>query len=181
MATGIAVFGGGCFWCTEAIFQRLRGVVAVTSGYAGGHTANPTYEEVASRQTGHAEVIRVEFHPHEVSYSVLLDIFFSFHDPTTVDRQGNDVGPEYRSVIFTTDDTQIAEAEAYIRKLEADKVFSAPIVTTVEPLTNFYPAEPNHQNFYNNNERSSYCQIIISPKIAKLRKSFSNLLHDPDA
>lgn len=181
MAAEAAVFGGGCFWCTEAVLQRLRGVTSVTSGYAGGSTENPTYEQVASRRSGHAEVIRVEFDPRQVSYETLLSVFFSFHDPTTLNRQGNDIGPEYRSAIFTTTQQQRQVAEGYIQRLTEEKTFDRPIVTVIEPLIKFYPAEQYHQNFYDNNQRSPYCQFVISPKIAKLRKSFSHLLKDPTA
>lgn len=180
-ASQTVIFGGGCFWCVEAVFQRLRGVVSVTSGYAGGSTERPTFEQVASRRSGHAEVIRVVFNPDQINYSVLLDVFFSFHDPTSLNRQGNDVGPEYRSVILTTSADQQAATLAYVAKLTEDKVFDRPIVTEVEPLTTFYPAETEHQDFYNRNRWNPYCQFVISPKIAKLRKNFTHLLRDPEA
>ena len=176
-----AIFGGGCFWCTEAVFQRLRGVIRVASGYTGGVTANPTYNDLHYRQTGHVEAIQVEFDPAEISYETLLDVFFGSHDPTTVNRQGNDVGEEYRSVIFYSNEAQKQAADTKIRQLVTDKVFEQPIVTTVEALAQFYPAEPEQQNFYNNNPTSSYCQVIISPKIAKLRQKYAHLLKSGEA
>ncbi len=173
-----AVFGGGCFWCTEAVYQRLRGVERVESGYAGGLTDRPTYEDVSGGETGHAEVIRISFDPAQVSYETLLDVFFSFHDPTTLNRQGHDVGPQYRSAIYYTSPAQADQAAAYIRKLAADGVFSQAIVTEVRPLEKFFSAEDYHQNFYNNNRNYPYCTAVIDPKIAKLRQKFSRLLRD---
>jgi peptide-methionine (S)-S-oxide reductase len=171
-----AVFGGGCFWCTEAVFQKLRGVKSVTSGYSGGTVENPNYYQVASKTTGHVEVIKFEFDPEKISYRDLLEVFFATHDPTTLNRQGYDTGPEYRSVIFYTTDQQKLEAEKIITELTASKTFENPIVTSVEPLINFYEAEPEHKNFYLNNTNSPYCQIIINPKLKKLKEKFASLI-----
>jgi peptide-methionine (S)-S-oxide reductase len=171
-----AVFGGGCFWCVEAVFKRLRGVTGVVSGYAGGNVDNPSYEQVSSGTTGHAEVIQVSYDPEILKYESLLDVFFSSHDPTTLNRQGNDVGPQYRSAIFYTDDTQKIEAEKYIKALEAGQTFKDPIVTEIKPLIKFFPAEKYHQNFYDNNQSYPYCSVVINPKITKLRQKFAHLL-----
>lgn len=171
-----AVFGGGCFWCTEAIFQRLKGVQSVESGYAGGHTPSPTYEQVSNGDTGHAESIRIEFDASQISYSDLLNVFFATHDPTTLNRQGNDIGTQYRSAIFYTDKKQRDEALEFIRKLEEDGTFDNSIVTEVAPLDQFWPAESYHQRYYNNNQGKPYCQLVINPKIAKLRQKFARLL-----
>jgi peptide-methionine (S)-S-oxide reductase len=175
-----AVFGGGCFWCTEAIFQRLKGVESVESGYAGGHTENPTYEQVSGGNTGHAESIKIQFDPNVVKYEDLLNVFFATHDPTTLNRQGNDVGPQYRSAVFYTSPDQKETVEKFVRKLEDDEVFEDPVVTEVAPLGKFWPAESYHQRYYDNNGNKPYCQFIISPKIAKLRQKFTPLLK-PDA
>ena len=172
----VAVFGGGCFWCTEAVFDELRGVSSVVSGYAGGATKSPTYEQVCSGQTGHAEVIKVEFDPTEISFRDLMTVFFATHDPTTLNRQGNDAGTQYRSVIFYTDDEQKRRAAAFIRELDDAKTFRNPVVTTLEPLAEFYPAEDYHQKFFANNPFQSYCQYTIPPKLNKLHKQFSELL-----
>lgn len=172
----IAVFGGGCFWCTEAVFKALKGVVSVTPGYAGGTVDKPTYSQVCSGRTGHAEVIKVEFDPAIVSYADLLKVFFGTHDPTTMNKQGNDVGTQYRSVIFTSSDEQAKEAQKVIAELNDLGNFDGPIVTKIEPLTNFYEAEDYHRNYYENNPAAGYCQMIISPKMAKFRASYSNLL-----
>ncbi len=171
-----AVFGGGCFWCTEAVFQRLRGVKSVLPGYAGGNVPNPTYMEVATGRTGNAEVVKFEYDPEQISYHDLLDVFFATHDPTQLNRQGYDVGTEYRSVIFYANDQQKQEAEQYIKKLEADQVFGDPIVTTLEPLGEFYEAEDYHKNFYERNQGQPYCQVIIDPKLKKLKEKFASLL-----
>jgi peptide-methionine (S)-S-oxide reductase len=176
MQNEVAVFGGGCFWCTEAVFKNLKGVSSVLPGYAGGTVPNPTYEQVSMGRTGHAEVIKVEFNPEEVPYETLLDIFFAFHDPTTLNRQGNDVGTQYRSVIFYSTPEQKQKAEEYIKKLTADAVFKDPIVTTVEPLTEVYIAEDYHKNYYELNKDQPYCKFIIDPKIKKLREKFSQFL-----
>ncbi|HEX5429816.1 MAG TPA: peptide-methionine (S)-S-oxide reductase MsrA [Patescibacteria group bacterium] len=172
----IAVFGGGCFWCTEAIFTRLRGVASVESGYTGGHIANPTYEEVSEGTTGHVESLRIEFDPGIIKYKDLLNVFFATHDPTTLNRQGNDVGTQYRSAIFYANDLQKNTTEEFIRKLESDKVFDNPVVTEVTKLGQFWPAESYHQRYYENNSSKPYCQLVISPKIAKLRLKFTPLL-----
>ena len=158
----VAVFGGGCFWCTEAVFDELRGVKSVVSGYAGGSTKNPTYEEVCGGRTGHAEVIKIEFDPGEIAFKDLLTVFFATHDPTTLNRQGND--------------EQKREAEAFIKDLNDSKAFGKPIVTTLEPLGEFYEAEDYHQKYYANNPYQPYCQYLIPPKLNKLHKQFSELL-----
>ncbi|MBI4050137.1 MAG: peptide-methionine (S)-S-oxide reductase MsrA [Candidatus Doudnabacteria bacterium] len=172
----IAVFGGGCFWCTEAVFQNLRGVESVTSGYAGGTTDNPIYHEVTSGGTGHAEVIRVEFDPEVINYKDLLTVFFALHDPTTPNRQGADTGPQYRSIILYTSVAQKSAAEEFIKKLTDEKVFDAPIVTEVKALDKFYEAEEEHKNYYKKNPDKPYCQVVINPKVAKLRQKFAELL-----
>jgi peptide-methionine (S)-S-oxide reductase len=172
----IAVFGGGCFWCTEAVFDELRGVRSVVSGYAGGTTKNPTYEQVCSGSTGHVEVIKIEFDPEEISFRDLLTVFFATHDPTTLNRQGNDVGTQYRSSILYADDEQKRQAAAFVMELEDAKTFRNPIVTTLEPLTEFYPAEDYHQKLYATNPYQPYCQYSIPPKLNKLQKQFSQLL-----
>ena len=167
-----AVFGGGCFWCIEAVFQRLSGVSHVESGYMGGHVDNPTYRQVCDGDTGHVEVVRVTFDPDEISYRELLDVFFTVHDPTTLNRQGNDTGQQYRSVIFYADEEQQRISEEVIAEMTAAKVFPEPIVTAVEPASTFYKAEGYHQNYYNENSRQPYCMFVISPKLAKLEKKF---------
>lgn len=172
--TSVAVFGGGCFWCTEAVFGMIKGVTEVTSGYAGGRSADPSYEDVSTGSTGHAEVVRVRFDPLEVSYRDLLDVFFGSHDPTTPDRQGHDVGTQYRSVILFTDETQRRDAETYIADLERETGIR--VVTQLEPLGIFYPAEDYHKEYYANNRAAPYCRAVIDPKLAKLRKRFSALL-----
>src|ERR1700740_1866819 len=162
-----AVFGGGCFWCLEAVFQRLPGVKSVESGYAGGGVENPTYKQVCSGTTGHTEGVRVSFDPSQISYRDLLAVFFATHDPTTLNRQGNDVGTQYRSAIFYSDEKQKEEAAGFIKELDDAKTFKNSIVTTLEPLTEFYPAEGYHQKFYANNPFQSYCQYMIPPKLTK--------------
>ena len=174
-----ATFGGGCFWCLEAAFEEFDGVVEVVSGYAGGHTTKPTYHEVCRGDTGHAEVVQVTFDPSRVTYDDLLGVFFSIHDPTTVDRQGADVGSQYRSVIFTASDAQAAAAHEMIRQLAAEKVFAAPIVTQVAPLTIFYPAEAYHQDYFRRNPDQGYCQVVIAPKLAKFRQHYRERLKNP--
>jgi len=176
MSHKVAVFGGGCFWCTEAVFDELRGVKSVVSGYAGGKSKNPTYDQVCMGNTGHAEVIKIEFDPAEISFRDLMTVFFATHDPTTLNRQGNDVGTQYRSAIFFVDEGQKAAAAAYIEELEKAKTFKNSIVTTLEPLTEFFPAEGYHQKYYANNPFQPYCQYMIPPKITKLRKQFDALL-----
>lgn len=174
--TAQATFGGGCFWCTEAVFERLAGVHAVESGYAGGQTPNPTYEQVCNGNTGHAEVIRIEFDPAIISFDDLLEVHFATHDPTTLNRQGNDRGTQYRSSIFYHDEAQKAAAEACIRQLTDSGEFSDPIVTEVAPLTNYYPAENYHQDFFRLNPSQPYCSAVIPPKLAKLQKRFADKL-----
>jgi peptide-methionine (S)-S-oxide reductase len=172
----LATFGGGCFWCTEAIFQRLKGVEKVASGYSGGHVDHPTYEQVSSGSTGHAESIQISYDPSKVAYDDLLEVFWKTHDPTTRNRQGNDVGPQYRSAIFYHDAEQKKLAEAYKAKLEAEHIWNRPIVTEIVPFTRFWPAENYHQNYYNNNPSKSYCTIVITPKIEKFKKIFKDRL-----
>lgn len=170
------IFGGGCFWCMEAVFQMLKGVKSVTSGYAGGRIANPTYQEVNADLTGHAEVIKIEFDPGVVVLEELLAVFFTSHDPTTLNRQGNDVGAQYRSVIYYNSPEQKSVVDNFMNKLTADQVFSKPIITEVQPLEVFYKAEEYHQNYYRQNQDQPYCQAVINPKIAKLRQKFLHLL-----
>jgi len=169
MTTEVATLAGGCFWCLEAVFEQLRGISKVTSGYTGGHVANPTYEAVCTGTTGHAEVTQVTFDPDVVSYRDLLGVFFSLHDPTTVNRQGGDVGTQYRSAIFYHDDEQRRTAEEVIRELEAEHVFDDP---TIEPLVAFYPAEEYHREYYRRNPNQPYCRAVIAPKVAKLRTKY---------
>jgi peptide-methionine (S)-S-oxide reductase len=165
--TSTAVFGGGCFWCLDAVFVNLPGVVKVTSGFAGGNTTNPTYEQVCGGASGHAEVIRITYDPKKVSYDALLDLFWKAHDPTTLNRQGADVGTQYRSIILTESPEQATEAEASRKKASA--LYPDPIVTEIKPLTAFYPAEDYHQDYYRNNkDRNPYCQAVITPKLKKL-------------
>jgi len=171
-----AVFGGGCFWCGEAVFQRLRGVVSVLSGYAGGDKVNPTYEEVCGGATGHAEVVKIEFDPQSIGYEVLLEVFFAMHDPTTLNLQGNDVGSQYRSVIFYSSAAQQAVAARYIKRLAETREFPAPLVTALEPLSNFYPAGADHFDYYNQHGGQPYCRLVISPKIKKLQEKFKKIL-----
>ena len=172
----IAVFAGGCFWCTEAVFDELRGVRSVVSGYAGGTTKNPTYEQVCSGSTGHAEAIKIDFDPGQLSFRDLMTVFFATHDPTTLNRQGNDAGTQHRSAILYANEEQKQQAEAFIKELEVAKTYKNPIVTTLEPLREFYPAEDYHQKFFANNPYQPYCQYTIPPKLNKLHKQFSQLL-----
>lgn len=174
--TEIATLAGGCFWCLEAVFEQLQGVERVVSGYAGGHVANPSYEQVCTGTTGHAESVQVTFDPQVISYRELLEVFFTIHDPTTLNRQGADVGPQYRSAIFYHTPEQKAEAERLTGKLEADQVWERPIVTEVKPLPVFYPAEEYHQQYYRKNPEQAYCQVVINPKLAKLREKFAGRL-----
>lgn len=176
MGNEIAVFGGGCFWCTEAVFKMLKGVKKVDPGYSGGSIPNPTYEMVCGGNTGHVECTRVEFNPSEIKYTDLLTVFFGSHDPTTVNRQGNDVGEQYRSVIFYSTEIQKEEAEKFINDLNDSNEMGKPIVTTVEPLKEFYLAENYHKDYFERNPDAAYCQIIINPKLEKVQKNFSNLL-----
>ncbi|MEN9413678.1 MAG: peptide methionine sulfoxide reductase MsrA [Candidatus Parcubacteria bacterium] len=173
-----AVFGGGCFWCTEAVFKMLKGVSSVEPGYAGGRVENPTYEEVSGGRTGHVEVVQVVFDPALVSYRTLLTIFFASHDPTTIDRQGNDVGPQYRSAIFYSTPVQRAEAESFIQELNDSSADGEPIATSVEPLEKFYPAEDYHRDYYARNTSAGYCQVIINPKLEKVKEKFAEFLQE---
>ena len=168
----LATLAGGCFWCLEAVFQQLRGVTKVVSGYAGGTVPNPSYQAVCTGTTGHAEVTQITFDPGVVSYRDLLEVFFTIHDPTTLDRQGNDEGTQYRSAIFYHSPEQKAEAERVIKELEAEKVWDDPIVTEVAPLETFYPAEGYHQDYYTRNANQPYCRAVIAPKVAKLRSKY---------
>ncbi len=172
--TDTATFGAGCFWCVEAVFQQLEGVLKVTSGYSGGHVVNPTYEQVCAKNTGHVEVTQVVYDPEKISYDELLEVFWKTHDPTTPDQQGNDRGPQYRSAIFYHDTEQMKTAEGYKNKLAASGAWDKPIVTTVEPLKNFYPAEDYHQNYFNNNSDQMYCRYVIQPKLEKFKAVFKD-------
>jgi len=176
----IAVFGGGCFWCTEAVFKMLGGIISVMPGYAGGTKENPTYEEVCSGTTGHAEVIRIEYEPDKISFRSLLTVFFGSHDPTTKNRQGNDVGTQYRSVIFYTTPEQKAEAERFIKEINDSNPAGAPIVTEVAPLPNFYEAENYHRDYFAKNPGAPYCEIVINPKLEKVKQKFAELLRSHD-
>lgn len=171
-----AVFGGGCFWCTEAVFKSLHGVSKVLPGYAGGTVKNPTYEQVSSGNTGHAEVIEIEYDPEKISYKDLLTVFFATHDPTTLNRQGNDVGTQYRSIILYTGDEQKDEAEKIIAEINSSHKDGDLVVTEIVPLEKFYVAENYHHDYYSNHKEAPYCQIIINPKLEKVQKEFSNLL-----
>ncbi|MFO7265335.1 MAG: peptide-methionine (S)-S-oxide reductase MsrA [Limnochordales bacterium] len=176
MSVQKATLGGGCFWCLEAVFQQLRGVTEVQPGYAGGHVPNPTYEQVCTGTTGHAEVVQITFDPDVITYRELLDVFFSIHDPTTPDRQGDDVGPQYRSIILYHDDEQRRIAEEVIRELEQSGAWSDPIVTQVVPLEAFYPAEEYHKDYFRRNPERAYCRLVIAPKVEKFRRRFSDKL-----
>ncbi len=171
-----ATLAGGCFWCLEAVFELVRGVTEVKSGYAGGSTANPTYEQVCSGTTGHAEVVQVTFDPESISYREILEIFFATHDPTTLNRQGADVGTQYRSAIFTHSDEQAEVARNLIAALEGRRLWDGPVVTEIEPLDRFYPAELYHDEYYRRNPNQGYCRIVIGPKLAKFRESFAHRL-----
>lgn len=173
-----ATFGTGCFWCTEAVFQQVKGVEAVQSGYTGGSQPNPTYEQICSGTTGHAEVIQIKFDPRQVSYQKLLEVFWKSHDPTTLNRQGNDVGTQYRSAIFYENEAQKELAEQSRARLTEAKAFPRPIVTEITPLAQFYPAEDYHQNYFNLNGRQPYCSAIIRPKVEKIRQIFAEDLKD---
>ncbi len=173
-----ATLGGGCFWCTEAVFSELRGVLKVQSGYAGGQGVNPSYEEVTTGTTGHTEVIQVTFDPAQLSYAEVLEIFFTTHDPTTLDRQGHDVGSQYRSVIFYHSENQKRVASQVMAKFEADKIFDAPIVTRIVPFTAFYEAEEYHHRYFALHPELAYCRVIIAPKIQKLREHFRDKLRE---
>jgi peptide-methionine (S)-S-oxide reductase len=169
----IATLGGGCFWCLEAVYQEMEGVLSVESGYMGGNVPNPTYRAVCSGSTGHVEVVQVTFDPAITPYREILEVFFAIHDPTTRDRQGNDSGPQYRSVIFYHSDEQRATAEALIRELDAERIWSNPIVTEVRPASEFYIAEDYHQEYFRNNPSAPYCSYVVAPKVAKFRQKFT--------
>ena len=172
----VATFAGGCFWCTEAVFLEIKGVEKVVSGYIGGKTKNPTYKDICTGETGHAEAIQITFNPNEVAYEDLLEVFFGTHDPTTLNRQGADVGTQYRSEIFYHSEAQKTKAENYIQLLEKEKLYDKKIVTKVSSATVFYPAEDYHQNYYNQNSSQGYCQMVIAPKLEKLRKYYKSKL-----
>ncbi len=171
-----AVFGGGCFWCTEAVFNMLKGVVSVEPGYSGGHKENPGYEEVSGGETGHAECVKIDFDPSQISYETLLTIFFASHDPTSLNRQGGDIGTQYRSVIFYSDLGQKAKAEEFIKNLNSSSKEGRDIVTELAPLEKFYPAENYHKNYFAENPDNPYCQVVINPKLEKVQKQFADIL-----
>ncbi len=170
------VLGAGCFWCVEAVYQQLKGVHSVVSGYSGGHVEHPTYEQICGKKTGHAEVVRVSYDPEVISLPEILEVFFTTHDPTTPDRQGNDVGPQYRSAIFYANDEEKQIAEEVKARMEQADLYDNPIVTEISPLINFYEAEGYHQNYYQSNPYQPYCSFVISPKVAKLRKKYADKL-----
>ncbi len=172
----VATFGGGCFWCVEAIFQEVEGVKKVVSGYAGGHTVNPTYYEVCTKNTGHAEVIQITFDLTKIAYQDLLDIFFKTHNPTTLNRQGADKGTQYRSIVLYSSQQQKEIAEAYIQGLNKEKIYDSPVVTEIKELTTFYEAEKKHQDYYSLNKNQSYCMYVIRPKLDKFQKEFKDKL-----
>jgi len=172
----VATLGGGCFWCLEAVYDQIQGVNDVVSGYSGGRVSQPTYQQVCTGNTGHAEVIQIKFDPDQISFKEILQVFFSIHDPTTLNRQGADVGPQYRSVIFYHNAEQKATAEAVIAELDASQTWDSPLVTQVVPFKEFFPAEDYHQEYFQRNPWQGYCQVVISPKVAKFRKQFSERL-----
>jgi peptide-methionine (S)-S-oxide reductase len=174
--TKLATFGAGCFWCVEAVFQRLEGVERVVSGYSGGTVTNPTYEQVCTGTTGHAEVCQISYDPNKISYDELLEVFWKTHDPTTRNRQGNDRGTQYRSIILFRDEEQQRLAESYKAKLASERIWNNPIVTEIVPFQKFWPAESYHQNYYNNNSAQGYCQLVITPKLDKFSKIFKDRL-----
>lgn len=176
MAQQMATLGGGCFWCLEAVYLGLRGVSAVMSGYAGGHVDNPSYEEVCGKKTGHAEVVQITYDDVEVSFDDLLRVFFTIHDPTTKDRQGHDVGPQYRSIILTHDAGQDAAARRMIAEIGQAGIWDGPIVTEIEALATFWPAEPEHHDYFARNPWSGYCRAVVAPKVMKFRKTFADRL-----
>ena len=176
MSERTAILGAGCFWCVEAVFDDLKGVKDVESGYAGGHVPNPTYEQVCGKQTGHVEVVKIVYDDAVLSFKDLLRVFFAVHDPTTKDQQGADVGPQYRSAIFYQTEEEAAEARAVIAEVDAQGIYPRPIVTVVEPYTNYYAAEGYHQEYFANNPRQPYCMAVVAPKVAKFRKQFLDRL-----
>ena len=171
-----AILGGGCFWCLEAVFTDLRGVQSVMSGYAAGHVKNPTYQLVCSATTGHAEVVRVVFDPAQLDYADLLRVFFTIHDPTTKDRQGKDVGPQYRSIILTTSDAQVGTAKVVMAEVDTSGIWGAGMVTQLEPAPEFYEAEPEHHDYFARNPFTGYCRVVVAPKVVKFRKIFADRL-----
>jgi peptide-methionine (S)-S-oxide reductase len=177
----VATLGGGCFWCTEAVFRELKGVVKLESGYSGGTVANPSYEKVCTGKTGHAEVVQVTFDSTKITFKELLQIFFTVHEPTTLNRQGGDVGTQYRSVIFYHNNDQKAAAQQVIKEIGAAKIWDAPIVTQVEPFKAYYKAEGYHQEYFENNPRQPYCQIVIAPKVRKFREHYRERLKQPSS
>jgi peptide-methionine (S)-S-oxide reductase len=179
--TELATLGGGCFWCLDAVYRDLRGVSAVVSGYAGGHTENPSYEEVCGKRTGHAEVVQITFDPAEISYADLLRVFFTIHDPTTKDRQGADVGPQYRSVILYHSEDQKRVAEQVMDEIAGAGIWGGPLVTELVPLDRFWPGEAEHQDYFTRTPWSGYCRVVIAPKVAKFRKSYADRLKRPAA
>ena len=178
-STETAVLGGGCFWCLDAVFRDLNGVIGVESGYAGGARADPTYEDICSGRTGHAEVVRVTYDPAVLSFRDLLTVFFTIHDPTTLNRQGNDVGTQYRSIVFSQTAEQRATARDVVKRLTDNKLFDAPIVTEIADAAPFYPAETYHQDYFDRNPAQPYCMFVVAPKVAKFRKSFAQRLKRP--
>ena len=181
MRNEVATLGGGCFWCLDAVFRGLKGVAKVVSGYAGGHVPNPTYEQVCGKKTGHAEVVQVEFDPAGIAFADVLRVFFTIHDPTTKDRQGADVGPQYRSVIFYHSEEQKRTAEAVMAEIAGAGVWNGPLVTELVPFTVFYPAEPEHQDYFARNPWSGYCRAVVAPKVQKFRKTFADRVKRPAA
>ncbi len=175
-----ATFGAGCFWCIEAVYQDIKGIHSVVSGYAGGEIENPTYQQICTGRTGHAEVARIEFDPSAISFDELLEVFWHTHDPTTLNRQGNDIGTQYRSVIFYHDEAQKAKAEASLAATDASNLWPDPIVTEISPLPTFYVAEEYHQNYFKNNPNQGYCSLVVAPKVMKFRKQFAHLLKLPN-
>jgi peptide-methionine (S)-S-oxide reductase len=176
-----ATLGGGCFWCLDAVYRGLRGVSRVVSGYAGGHVPTPTYEQVCGKGTGHAEVVQVEFDPAEIGFADLLRVFFTIHDPTTKDRQGADVGPQYRSVILYHSEEQKRTAEAVMAEIAGARLWNGPLVTELVPAAEFYPAEPEHQDYFTRNPWSGYCRAVVAPKVQKFRKTFADRVKRPAA
>jgi peptide-methionine (S)-S-oxide reductase len=172
----IATFGAGCFWCVEAVFLSLKGVLGVESGYSGGNVSNPTYQEVCTGNTGHAEVVQISYDASIITFRELLEVFWTVHDPTTLNRQGGDIGTQYRSSIFYHSDQQKKEATFYMQKLNEEKVWADPIVTEISPFVNFYKAENYHQNYFSNNPNQPYCQMVVAPKVQKFKKAFAHKL-----
>jgi peptide-methionine (S)-S-oxide reductase len=176
MSDKTIILGGGCFWCTEAVYVRMRGITDVESGYANGHIEHPSYEAVCTGETGHAEVVRLRYDPAQTQLADILEVFFATHDPTTLNRQGNDVGTQYRSAIYSDDPADLELARAYIAQLEVQRVFASPIVTQVEPLRCYYPAEAYHQDYFEQHPNQGYCAFVVGPKVAKFEKNFARHL-----